>query len=70
MGLVVIMILIFCSIVLTYLGIFIFRVSIAAYHKSDRYKLKESERRYHFKDGYHATLHRNSTAFSEDLIVH
>ena len=58
--------LIFCAVVVTYLTIFITRVAVAAYHKSDRYKLKEPERRYHFKDDYHATLHRNSTIFSED----
>ena len=40
--------------------LFVGRFVTAAWHKSDRYKLKASERRYHFKDAYVDTLQRNS----------
>ena len=59
---VVLLMMLFCVVVLIYLIIFITRVGIAAYHKSDRYKLKENERRFHFKDEYHATLNHDMIA--------
>lgn len=66
-SIVVILMILFCLIVLTYIFIFIARVGIAAYHKTDRYKVKESERRHHFKDVYHSSLDRNSLTIDHNI---
>ena len=58
-SIIVILIVIFCIVFLIYAVLFIGRFIVAAWHKSDRYKIQEPERRYKF-NSYHDILKRNS----------
>ena len=51
-----------------YLVLFIGRFIIAAWHKSDRYKVQGSERRYQFT-AYHEKLRKNSSQLSESGVA-
>lgn len=66
-SIIVILILIFCIVFLVYTILFIGRFIIAAWHKSERYKVQEPERRFRFSE-YHEKLKKNSVQLSESYM--
>lgn len=67
MSIIVILILVFCCVFLLYAILFIGRFITAAWHKTERYKVQEPERRFRFSE-YHEKLKKNSVQLSESYM--
>ncbi|XP_003388589.1 PREDICTED: scavenger receptor cysteine-rich type 1 protein M130-like [Amphimedon queenslandica] len=66
-----VLMILFCLIVSVYIIIFIMRVVVAAYHKTEHYKLKDKRHRNrrHDFDEYRSSLDENSMILSNDYTV-
>lgn len=64
-----ILMVLFCLIVSIYIIIFITRVLVAAYHKTEHYKKKDNHHRRRNFDEYRSTLDQNSLIISDEYTV-